>query len=310
MARCQYLEVNAHDFLSTAAHCTAQQQPVPLTYIKGGQAYRSYHADALANVGVKITSHGEWFVREGASLVPAPPDLHNDDRAQAIFVGALRRIQEAASEALQRPVQIATVSVPQHFNNSSIGVVMEAFKEVEPSYKQPWQVIKSIRATWLAYGLYTCEAFGLTHDMCDIDEGPHRVLIVEYRETYLQVFIAHVGSRTCNIMTHVRYNNLGEDSMLNAADHANLGGRTQKILQNDDSDAAITTKENHYKKIQNTLSDFLVDQVERESDWWEDVRAVIISGDASESGLQRLRPCVDGALGLHKDKMRDSIDPL
>ncbi|KAI4273366.1 MAG: hypothetical protein L6R38_006356 [Xanthoria sp. 2 TBL-2021] len=263
-------------------------------------------------LAIFVHSHGEWYIREGASLVPAPPDLHDINRAQAIFVDALRKIQEAASKALQRPVQIASVSVPQHFNDSSTHAVIEALKEVEPSYKQPWQVIKSVAATWLAYGLYTCEAFGLNHDTCDIDEDSHRVLIVEYRETYLQVFIAVVGAKTCSIGTRVRYSNLGENAILDAADHANREGRIQKILRTDDSDAATTIKKKHYAKIENTLSDFLM---EREStsvdpDWWDIVRAVVISGDASESGLQRLRSCVDGALGQHKDKMQDSIHPL
>ncbi|KAL8849677.1 MAG: hypothetical protein Q9221_005367 [Calogaya cf. arnoldii] len=202
-------------------------------------------------------SQGEWFVREGASLVPAPPDLHDDNRAQAIFVGALRRIQEVASEALQRPVQIATVSVPQHFNGSSVEAVMEAFKEVEPSYKQPWQVINSVAATKLAYQLYTCEAFGLNNDTCDIDDGPHRVPIVEYRETYLQLFIANVGSHTVNIEAQLRYNHLGEDAMLEALDHAERNGRVQKFLQNDDSTAVKAIKEEHYAKIEKYYLPFL-----------------------------------------------------
>lgn len=224
----------------------------------------------------------------------------------------MRKIQEAASEALQRPVQIASISVPQHFNDSSKFAVIEALREVEPSYRQPWQVIKSVGATWLAYGLHTCEALGLNHDTCDIDEGPHRVLIVEYRETYLQIFIADVGADTCNIETHIRYNNLGENAILDVANHANREGGIQKVLQNDDSDAATTSQKKHFAKIENTLSDFLMERESKSAypDWWDDVRAVVISGDASESGLQRLRSCVDGALGQHKDKTRDSIHPL
>ena len=257
-------------------------------------------------------SQGEWYIREGGTLVPAPPELYDINRSQAILVDALRKIKEAASKALQRPVQIASVSIPQHFNDSSTEAVIEAFKEVEPSYKQPWQVIKSVGATWLAYGLYTCEAFGLNHDTCDIDEDSHRVLVVEYQETYLQLIIAEVGAVTWSSRTRVRYSDLGENAILHAADHANREARAQKILQNDDSDAATTIKTKHYAKIEGTLSEFLT-KCESESaypDWWDDVRAVVISGDASESGLQHLRSCIDGALGQHKDKLLDSIDPL
>ncbi|CAL8581399.1 hypothetical protein XPA_007093 [Xanthoria parietina] len=298
---------------STAAEFTAQQPPVSLNYIKGSQEYQSYYADALANDGVRIQSQGEWYIREGGTLVPAPPELHNTNRSQAIFVDALRKIQEAASEALQRPVQIASVSIPQYFNHSSTEAVMEAFKEVEPSYKQPWQVIRSVAATGLAYRLNTCEAFGLDNDTCDIDEGPHLVIMVEYRETYFQLFVADLGAETVNIMAHVRYKNLGENAILDVANHANREGRAQKILQNDDDrDAATAIEKKHFAKMENVLSEFLMkcETTSGYPDWWDDVRAVVISGDASESGLQRLRSSVDGALGQHKDMLLDSIDPL
>lgn len=39
---------------STAADFTAQQPPVSLNYIKGSQEYQSYHADTLANDGVRM----------------------------------------------------------------------------------------------------------------------------------------------------------------------------------------------------------------------------------------------------------------
>ncbi|KAL9623947.1 MAG: hypothetical protein Q9204_007909 [Flavoplaca sp. TL-2023a] len=298
---------------STAAHFTAQQLAVPLTYIKGGQEYRSYHADVLANEGVRINSWGEWYVRERGSLVPSPSDLHDHDRTQSIFVDALRTIQEAASQTLQRPLQIATVSVPEHFNDSSALAVIEAFKEVEPSYKQPWQVIKSGAATWLAYGLYTCEALGLNHDDCDVDYDLNTMIMVEYDETYLQLSTANVGSVTCNIETRVRFADLGENAKLDAVANASQeAGIQQKILQNEDSGSATTVQKKHYANIENTLSDFLMEQesAPRGFNWWDTVRAVVISGDASESGLQGLRGCVDNALGQHRDKMRDSIDPL
>ncbi|KAL9039012.1 MAG: hypothetical protein Q9180_002786, partial [Flavoplaca navasiana] len=246
---------------STAAHFTAQQLPVPLAYVKGGQEYRSYHADVLANEGVRINSLGKWYVREGGSLIPAPPDLHDHDRTQSIFNDALRTIQEAASQTLQRPLQIATVSVPQHFNDSSEFAVVEAFKQVEPSYKQPWQVIRSGAATWLAYGLYTCEALGLNHDKCDVDDDLNTIIMVEYDETYFQLSIADVGSVTCNIETRVRYADLGENAILEAvANTSQEAGIQQKILQNDYSGSAITIEKKHSANIENTLSDFLMEQ--------------------------------------------------
>ncbi|KAL8976283.1 MAG: hypothetical protein Q9205_007676, partial [Flavoplaca limonia] len=99
------------------------------------------------------------------------------------------------------------------------------------------------------------------------------------------------------------------DAVANASQEA---GIQQKILQNEDSGSAKTVQKKHYANIENTLSDFLMKQesVLRGFKWWDTVRAVVISGDASELGLQGLRGCVDNALDQHKDQMRDSIDPL
>ncbi|KAL9036534.1 MAG: hypothetical protein Q9180_004245 [Flavoplaca navasiana] len=139
------------------------------------------------------------------------------------------------------------------------------------------------------------------------------MIMIEYDENYLQLSIADVGPVTCNVKTRVRYANLGENAILDAvANTSQEAGIQQKILQNDYSGSAITIEKKHYANIENTLSDFLMEQesAARAFNWWDTVRAVVISGDASQSGLQRLRSCVDNALGQHHDKIRDSIDPL
>ncbi|KAL8673307.1 MAG: hypothetical protein Q9168_002269 [Polycauliona sp. 1 TL-2023] len=308
-----YLGISLGPTYITAVQFTAEQLPVSFTYIKGSQEYQNYQADVLANVGVRIQQWGEWYVRQGASLVPAPPESHNDDRARDIFVGALRNIQEAASKDFQHPLTIATVSRPEHFNNSSAYAVFQALEEVEPTLKQPYQVIRSVQAGRLAYGLNTCEGFGLDSSTCDVDEGPHRVIIVEYGGTYLQVFVADLTAEGVFIENSVRYNDLGENALLDVvADASRKGRNRQRILQDDNSGAATTMiEEKHYAKMEKTISDFLM-KFESAADyrfpWWDDVRAVVISGDASESGSQRFRSCVDGALGQHKNMTRDSID--
>ncbi|KAL8782633.1 MAG: hypothetical protein Q9213_005220 [Squamulea squamosa] len=223
----------------TAAQFTRKQSPVPVAYVRGSQEYQNYHADTLAN----------WDIREG--------NTHNSDRAKAVFIDALKGIQEAASNVVQHSVEIATVSVPHHFNDSSKDAVTEAFKEVEPSYRQYWQVIRSVVATRLAYGLHNCEAFGLSRETCNIDDGPHYMIVVEYRETYLQLFIADVAADTCNIISSARYTDLGENAILDVP-NTNRVGKMQKLLQNDDLDTTTTTTmNNHYANIQDTLSNFL-----------------------------------------------------
>ncbi|KAL9001475.1 MAG: hypothetical protein Q9169_000050 [Polycauliona sp. 2 TL-2023] len=312
LLHCQNLQVNAYDLLSTAVGFTAEQLPLSFTYIRGSQEYQSYHADALANVGVRIQSGREWYIREGASLVPAP-EIYDHDRANATFVDALRQIQEAASKDLHNPAAIAAVSIPQHFNDSSAYSVMKALEDVEPFYKQPSQVIRTVRAHWMAHGLHTCEGLGLSHDTCDIDEDEHRIIMVEYRENYLQLFIVDVYAEAIGIENQARYNDLGENTIEDVVADANRTGRDrQRILHDDDSGAATIIEEQHNAKIEDTVSRFLMKSgsTYKYPGWWDDVRAVVISGDASESGLQRFRLAVDGALGQHKNLTREFIDPF
>ncbi|KAL8687772.1 MAG: hypothetical protein Q9224_005055 [Gallowayella concinna] len=312
----------------TAAGFTAEQPPIPVARVRGSGAYQAYLRDTLVSEGVRIQSQGEWYIRQGGALIPAPPDTHGFDHAQAIFVDALQTIKRAAIEAVHHPLEIAAVSRPEHFNESSKQAVIEALMEVEPSsYRQHWQVIRSTVASWLAYGLFTCDGLGMDSAACDIDEGPHRVLIVEYQETYLQLFIVDVAAETCEIESRTQFHELGENAVFDAA-NAKWVGRLQKFLRDDNSDTVLTA---HYAKIQDTLRDFLVEHefipgypdsytpggppVQRKStteypDQWEFARAVVLSGDASESGFQALRSSVYEALSQHEDKMRNSIDPL
>ncbi|KAL8808153.1 MAG: hypothetical protein Q9182_000217 [Xanthomendoza sp. 2 TL-2023] len=249
---------------------------------------------------------GEWYIREGGVLIPAPPEPHDSDHAQAIFVDALQTIKKAAVEVVHHPLEVAAISRPEHFNESSTAAVIDALIKVEPSsYRQPWQVIRSTVASWLAYGLFTCEGLGMDSETCDIDEDPHRVLIVEYQETYLQLFIVDVGADTCGIESRAQFHGLGENAMLDAA-NADRIGRLQKVLSEDTSDSVLTAGTKHYARIQDTLRDFLLEHEfiptytsHCAGRWcpWDFSEAVVLTGDASESGFQTLRSCVSEALG-------------
>ncbi|KAL8812455.1 MAG: hypothetical protein Q9200_001022 [Gallowayella weberi] len=243
----------------TAAEFTAEQLPIPVAYVRGSGAYQAYLRDTLVSEGIRIQAQGEWYIREGSVLIPAPPEPHDFDHAQAIFVDALQTIKKAAVEAVHHPLEVAAISRPEHFNETSKAAVIEALRKVEPSsYRQPWQVIRSTVASWLAYGLFTCDGLGMDSEACDIDEGPHRVFIVEYQETYLQLFIVDVGADTCGIESRAQFHGLGENAMLDAANADGIG-RLQKFLSGDKSDTVLTAGTKHYAKIQDTLRDFLLE---------------------------------------------------
>ena len=215
---------------------------------------------------------------------------------------------------MHHPVQIATVSAPQHFNSSSLDAVITAAMEVEPTIRQPWQVIRSANAMRLAYGLDTCEGFGMDSESCDIEDGPHLIFIVEHQETYLEISLADVTAATCNINGHARFNNLGENAVLNAASPANANwiGKIQNLLHNDISPATTIPKDKQYTEIQNTLRNFMADHElgAEHPESWDFFRAIILNGDASDSAFQTLHHYMAGALGEHENKIRDSINPL
>lgn len=121
------------------------------------------------------------------------------EQAQHIFTTALRSIIEEASDVLHRPVEIATVSPPRHFNDSSQEAIIVAAMQIEPTMKQPWQVIDSVNAARLAYGLDTCVAFGFNEDACDMEEEVHLIVFMEYSPDYLELTVAEITENTCGI---------------------------------------------------------------------------------------------------------------
>ena len=73
-------------------------------------------------------------IKERNSLFPAPSENHDD------LIDALSSIRGATKKALNRLVEITAVSVP-HFNETSMGCMVMAAIEAEPSFIRWWQVI-------------------------------------------------------------------------------------------------------------------------------------------------------------------------
>lgn len=232
---------------------------------------------------------GDWFVQDGDLLVAAPLDTHDSERARSIFKEALASLKVAAAEALgHHHITLGAVSTPQYFNSSSKGAVMDALQAIEPKMRQRWQVVGSFQAIRMAYALDSCEGFGLDARICDIDDGPHFVLVVEYEEGFLQLSILDVGVDTVGITDRRRFDNLGEAFALSDGEESHY----RHI-----HDALRTSIGNNHLGLHQKGEDFL--------------RAVVISGEASEVALQHLRRTVMVVLEGqgNSDKLRDSIEP-
>jgi len=88
------------------------------------------------------------------------------------------------------------------------------------------------------------------------------------------------------------------------------------------SEANMTPSErDHYNRIQRVLTKFIAEctvedstQIPKNPPWkflYSDIRAVILSGEASSRGLKCIRPILSKTFSRSgKDALQDSIDPL
>ena len=248
--------------------------------------------------------HTKWYIQWNGRLLPAPADPHDPVAAKVIFVDALEAINEAAAIALHQPVEIATIGRPRHFKDSSHMAVIEVAEDVGTLLETPWQTVGFPSAVRLAYGLDSCAAFGLLDsDDCDIDEGPHYIVYVEYHKEYLEIMMEDVDEITLNIVDNARYPERGENSITRTA------SRTNRLAK---QKSTMPTSGSHYQCIQDTFRTFLTKyqltaEVIRHLEY---LHAVIISGEASKLTFEPLRNAISTVLADQRDKIRDSINPL
>ncbi len=225
-------------------------------------------------------------------MVPAPPDTHNEEHARIIFTEALVLLSKAAERNLgDQRVPIGAVCAPQYFNDSSRGAVMLALQSVEPELHQLYQVVVSSHAIRLAYGLDSCEAFGFGGQRCDIEDGTHYVLVVEFEKRYLQLSLLDVGSDTVGTLNRTRFNELGEE---------------EGVIQDSGEDEA------YYGHIQDELRAFMVNNNVGLKQKKEDfLQAVIVSGEASDTSFEHLCRLIKELLNDQGkyDILRDTVRP-
>ena len=149
---------------------------------------------------------------------------HDDVSVRAIFRDALATVI-AASEGVGHTVEIGIISQPLYFNSSTSKVLIDAAKDLQTAWAGP--LTRFTNAGRLAYGLNSCEGFGMNSSTCDIEDGEHSVIVVDYNANYLEVAIGYVRRDTCNVRGYKRVKELGEDYRSSTS----YQERVQKLLQ-------------------------------------------------------------------------------
>lgn len=116
---------------------------------------------------------------------------------------------------LGEPRNITAISVPQYFNDSSMGMIFSAASDIENSI-QYWQVKKQFYVGRFAYGLNSCEGFGLDPKNCNVEDDLPLIIFVDYNEEYLQIMLAEVGEFTFGDLDSVRLPSLGAKRLLDS----------------------------------------------------------------------------------------------
>ena len=168
---------------------------------------------------------------------------------------------------------------------------MHALQDVEPELRQLHQVVVGSHATRLAYRLDSCEGFGFGNQKCDIEDGTHYVLVVEFEKRYLQLSLLDVGTDTVGILNRTRFNELGEE---------------KGVTQGSGEDGS------HCRHIRDELCAFMVNNNVGPKQKKEDfLQAVILSGEASDVSFEHLRSLIKELLDDQgkDDILRDTVQP-
>ncbi|KAK2804951.1 hypothetical protein FQN51_001044 [Onygenales sp. PD_10] len=296
-----FQNTEAVDISGTAAQINASTgEPILVASVKGSDAYIAFVENSLQNEGMKETLlknvsaiksqwMGQWNLRDGNSSIPISQDPSSTYEGEPIFAASLMAIKKEATRTLGESVDIRSISIPEHFNETLYGSVSNAGMKSEGGFIQPWQVRRFPQAARFAYGLNSSEGFGLEPNLCDIDNGPNYVIFVEYNREYLELSIGDVGDFTFNMVNSTRLKNLGV-KVLESESHI-LGG--------------------YQNEYQNAIQDFISKHFRKSDayDYFQDPRAIMIGGEAPRKLFANIRDAVEAALPEHKGKIRDTIDP-
>jgi hypothetical protein len=251
----------------TSAYAKGLKDDFTILSIKGSKAYRKYLADVLETQAAGT----------GTST-------HNNIAVRAILYDALTTIKTATEKKLGHTVDIGIISQPLYFNATTSTALTDAAKEVQTGLAG--QVTRFTNAARIAYGLNSCKGFGMNASNCDINEGEHAVVVIDYNAEYLELAIGYVREDICSVRGYKRVKDLGEDHKSSSSYLDDV----QKVLQ-------------EFRGAYFATFDFW--------DYGAHVRGVLLSGDASKSGMDEMLQSLQQAWPeQYKNRFKDSIDPM
>ena len=259
--------VNLGPIYLTSAYVQGVKDDFKTLSIKGSKAYRNYFLDVLET--------------QSAGTGTA---THNNVAVRAIFYDALKTIKTATEKKLGHSVDIGIISQPLYFNETTSTALTDAAKEVQTGVAG--QITRFTNAARVAYGLNSCKGFGMNSSNCDINEGEHAIVLVDYNTEYLELAIGYVREEICSVRGYKRVKQLGEDHKASPSYLDDV----QKVLQ-------------EFRGAYFATFDFW--------DYGAHVRGLILSGDASKSGMEVMRLSIAQAWPeQYNNRFKNTIDPI
>lgn len=251
----------------TSAYAKGIKDEFTTLSIKGSKAYMNYLADVLETQAAGTST-----------------PTHNNVAVRAILYDALTTIKTATEKKLGHSVDIGIISQPLYFNETTSTALTDAAKEVQTGLAG--QVTRFTNAARIAYGLNSCRGFGMNSSNCDINEGEHAVVVIDFNTDYLELQIGYVREDICSVRGYKRVKALGE----NHKSSPSYLDDVQKVLQ-------------EFRGAYFATFDFW--------DYGAHVRGVLLSGDASKSGMKEMRQSLKQAWPeQYKNRFMDSIEPM
>jgi hypothetical protein len=162
-----------------------------------GRSYHSYYKDAVKNHGQRIVQYGEWYIRDGQDLVPAPPDTHNETSTASIFRESILQANRDLSKGPGKDPSYSTLVMASAFNDSSTRIAADIVFQngIESDQDGPKKIGNPASAASFAYGLNRCRNLARTVAECaNEDEVTNLVFFVEFQQDYLYLSLSEVFS--------------------------------------------------------------------------------------------------------------------
>lgn len=273
----------------TAAEITVRgNRLIPVARISGGIAYRQEYLRTLTSS----------YHPDSSTLDPifAGPEPENDSISLNIITSVLRTLKQAAEDTLKRPVHDAMISVPTHFNHYAIRTVMRAARTAGFAIEYPLGWVRPFRiALHKAYRLERCEVVGHS-PTCDKYDG-HVVVSIDYNSGSLNLTILEAVEHMSIIYAHLEDPAMGENSLPIDLDRKQSNKISRRISEfvSEGTDTLLSRRTIEIKDYKPLKSE---------------IRAVVLSGDASSQGFDNLRKLLREEFGdLSDGPVMDGLDP-